>query len=104
MLDNLRPAGPINVKAPVKPGVEFDGTEGEAVTHGYNKEPENFDEFLIDAGFDPQTIDVIPPIRTSRWQRYDGEWLTATSGGVTQTLQAHTYRDELRALPRRLME
>jgi hypothetical protein len=77
MLDNLRPAEPVNVKAPVKPGVEFDGTEGEAVTHGYNKEPENFDEFLIDAGFDPQTVDVIPPIRTSRWQRYDGEWLTA---------------------------
>jgi hypothetical protein len=40
-------------------------------------EPQNFDEFLIDAGFDPAGIEVIPPMRTSRWQRYDGEWLTS---------------------------
>jgi hypothetical protein len=67
----------VSVKNDVRPGVEFDGTDGEAVTPGYTTEPANFDEFLIDAGFDPATIEVIGDARTSRWQRYDGEWLTS---------------------------
>lgn len=80
MLDNLRPAEKIQSKSKYKPGIEFDGSEGTAVTPGYDSEPENFDEFLIDAGLDPDSIDVIPPVRTSRWQQQkDGElvWLTS---------------------------
>ena len=77
MLENLEPAKPVKQSKEVKPSLEFDGTEGEAVTPGYTAEPENFDEFLRDAGMDPTEIDVIPPVRTSRWQRWDGEWLTS---------------------------
>ena len=77
MLDNLEPAKKVQQSAQVNPVVEFDGVEGSAVTHGYTAEPENFDEFLRDAGMDPRDIDVIPPVRTSRWQRWDGEWLTS---------------------------
>lgn len=77
MLENLEPAKPVRTKSDVRPGVEFDGTDGEAVTPGYTTEPANFDEFLIEAGFDPATIEVIGDARTSRWQRYDGEWLTS---------------------------
>lgn len=80
MLENLTPAPQIQAKSKYKPGIEFDGSEGTAVTPGYDSEPENFDEFLIDAGLDPDTIDVIPPVRTSRWQQQkDGElvWLTS---------------------------
>ena len=80
MLDNLKPAEKIQSKSKYKPGIEFDGSEGTAVTPGYDSEPENFDEFLIDAGLDPDSIDVIPPVRTSRWQQQkDGElvWLTS---------------------------
>ena len=77
MLENLEPAKPVRTKSDVRPGVEFDGTDGTAVTPGYTTEPANFDEFLIEAGFDPASIEVIPPMRTSRWQRYDGEWLTS---------------------------
>jgi hypothetical protein len=77
MLDNLEPAQRVDAKVKFRPGVEFDGTQGEATTPGYLSEPESFDEFLIDAGFDPAGIEVIPPMRTSRWQRYDGEWLTS---------------------------
>jgi hypothetical protein len=77
MLNNLEPAQRVDAKVKFRPGVEFDGTEGEATTPGYLSEPQNFDEFLIDAGFDPAGIEVIPPMRTSRWQRYDGEWLTS---------------------------
>lgn len=80
MLDNLKPADKIQSKSKYKPGIEFDGSDGVAVTPGYDSEPENFDEFLIDAGLDPDSIDVIPPVRTSRWQQQkDGElvWLTS---------------------------
>lgn len=80
MLENLTPAPQAHSSKPVRPGIQFDGTTGEATTPGYDHEPENFDEFLIDAGLDPSTIEVIPPVRTSRWQQQkDGElvWLTS---------------------------
>lgn len=77
MLENLEPAQPVKQEKQVRPSLEFDGVEGEAVTPGYAVAPENFDEFLADAGLDPKEIDVIPPVRTSRWQRWDGEWLTS---------------------------
>lgn len=79
-LENLEPAAKVQAPRNVRPGVDFDGTEGTAVTPGYASEPENFDEFLRDAGLDPATVDVIPPIRTSRWQQQQaGElvWLTS---------------------------
>ena len=80
MLENLKPAEKITSPPKNRPGVEFDGAEGQAITPGYESEPENFDEFLRDAGLDPAGIDVIPPVRTSRWQQQkDGElvWLTS---------------------------
>jgi len=77
LLENIQPAKSIRVKHEVRPSVEFDGNTGEATTPGYEAEPENFDEFLLDAGLDPTDIEVIPPVRTSRWQRYDGDWLTS---------------------------
>lgn len=80
MLENLTPAPQIQSRAKYKPGIEFDGNEGTAVTPGYDNEPENFDAFLIDAGLDPEGIEVIPPVKTSRWQQQkDGElvWLTS---------------------------
>jgi hypothetical protein len=80
MLENLDAAKPIKHGSVPTPVVEFDGTEGEAVTPGYSGEKDNFDEFLLDAGIDPTGIEVIPPVRTSRWQQQkDGEliWLTS---------------------------
>lgn len=75
-LNNLKPAPKITAPANFRPGVEFDGTEGTATTPGFSTEP-NFDEFLTDAGFDPAEIEIVGIPRTSRWQRYDGEWLTS---------------------------
>ena len=78
MLENLEPAKKIEAPKNFRPSVEFDGTEGTATTPGYKEEPENFDDFLLDAGLDPRSVEVIPPIRTSKWQqREDGEWLTS---------------------------
>jgi hypothetical protein len=77
-LENLRPAPQVKAPPTFRPGVEFDGSQGTAVTPGYENEPANFDEFLLSAGLDPEGIEVIPPIRTSRWQqREDGPWLTS---------------------------
>lgn len=78
MLDNLEPAKKVTAPSNFRPGVEFDGTEGTATTPGYKTEPENFDDFLRSVDLDPDEIDVIPPIRTSRWQqREGGDWLTS---------------------------
>ena len=80
MLENLTPATPVPSHPSVKVGVEFDGQEGWGQTPGLTTEPESFDEFLQDAGIDPTDIEVIPPVRTSRWQQQkDGElvWLTS---------------------------
>lgn len=80
MLENLKPADKLQAPNDVRVGVEFDGSTGVAQTPGLTTEPESFDEFLRDAGIDPSDIEVIPPVRTSRWQQQkDGElvWLTS---------------------------
>jgi len=80
MLENLEPAKPVRTKSDVRPGIEFDGATGigAATTPGYLGEQTNFDDYLREAGFNPDEIEVTSDsIRTSRWQRYDGEWLTS---------------------------
>ena len=76
MLENLKPANKVTAPANFKPGIEFDGSEGVATTPGYAEAPD-FNEFLRDAGFDPDEIEIVGNPRTSRWQRYDGDWLTS---------------------------
>ena len=78
MLENIEPAPKIDAPKNFRPSVEFDGIEGTATTPGYTEEPENFDDFLRDAGLDPEQVEIVPPVRTSKWQqREDGEWLTS---------------------------
>lgn len=77
MLENLKPAPKVVVPADLKPGVEFDGTTGIATTEGLTNQP-NFDDFLRERGYDPAEYEVVGnTVRTSQWQRYDGEWLTS---------------------------
>jgi hypothetical protein len=76
MLENLEPAPKIQANPNFRPGVEFDGFEGEAVTPGYSDKPD-FNAFLEDAGFDPEQVEIVGTPRTSRWQKYDGDWLTS---------------------------
>lgn len=75
MLENLRPAPKVQLPPNIKVGIEFDGTEGVAQTPGMDAP--NFDQFLLEAGFDPSEIEIIGTPRTSRWQKYDGDWLTS---------------------------
>ena len=81
MLEDLQPA--VKVEAPQgwRPAIEFDGTNGEATTPGLEDKP-NFDEFLADAGFDINEIEIVGTPRTSRWQvaspwPAEPRWLTS---------------------------
>lgn len=76
MLENLEPAPKPEPRPFGNPAVEFDGTEGVAVTPGLASEAD-FGEFLKEAGFDPDLYEVVGTPRTSRWQKYDGDWLTS---------------------------
>jgi hypothetical protein len=76
LLENLEPAAKVTAPMNFRPGIEFDGQEGIATTPGYTDQP-NFEQFLLEAGFDPNEIEIVGTPRTSRWQKYDGEWLTA---------------------------
>jgi hypothetical protein len=81
VLEDLQPA--VKVEAPQgwRPAIEFDGTNGEATTPGLENKP-NFDEFLADAGFDINEIEIVGTPRTSRWQvaspwPAEPRWLTS---------------------------
>ena len=78
MLDNLQPAPKPEPTPFGRPAVEFDGNEGTATTNGLPTGAD-FKDFLVEAGYDPEQYEVIGNPRTSRWQRYDGEWLTSYS-------------------------
>lgn len=75
MLENLQPAVKVELPPNVRVGIEFDGTEGVAQTPALDAP--DFDTFLLDAGFNPDEIEIVGTPRTSRWQKYDGDWLTS---------------------------
>jgi hypothetical protein len=76
MLDDLEPAKKIPAPKDFRPSLEFDGNEGTATTEGLPEAP-NFDEFLAERGYSPDEYEIVGTPRTSQWQRWDGEWLTA---------------------------
>jgi hypothetical protein len=76
MLENLQTAAKPEPQPFGRPAIEFNGDEGFATTPGL-PEGKDFKDFLIDAGYNPDEITVVGNPRTSRWQRYDGEWLTS---------------------------
>lgn len=76
MLENLEPAKKITAPKEFRPGLEFDGNEGTATTEGLPEAP-NFDEFLAERGYSPDEYEIVGTPRTSQWQRWDGQWLTA---------------------------
>lgn len=76
LLENLQPTPRIESPTGWKPAVEFDGIQGEATTPGL-ADGADFTDFLIEAGYSPDKYEVVGNPRTSRWQRYDGDWLTS---------------------------
>jgi hypothetical protein len=76
MLEELEPARKVHAPKDFRPGLEFDGNEGTATTEGLPEAP-NFDEFLEERGYSPAEYEIVGTPRTSQWQRWDGQWLTA---------------------------
>jgi hypothetical protein len=76
MLEDLTPTPKVEPSPFGAASIEFDGEQGIATTPGYLDKPD-FTKFLEEAGFDPEEYEIVGRPRTSRWQRYDGEWLTA---------------------------
>lgn len=76
LLENLGPAPKVETPIGWKPAVEFNGLEGEAITPGL-ADGVDFTEFLEQAGYSAEKYEVVGNPRTSRWQRYDGDWLTS---------------------------
>jgi len=62
-----------------QPRTEFDGVRGYLQTAPLESPPEqaDWDDLLRQFGYDPATVRIVGNVRTSRWQRYDGEWLQA---------------------------
>jgi hypothetical protein len=78
LLESLEPAKKITAPQGWRPALEVDGESGWAITPGFaDGEKPNFDQFLIDAGFDPAEIEIVGTPRTSRWQVYDESWRTS---------------------------
>lgn len=76
MLEGLKPAPKVEYPIGWKPAVEFDGSEGVAITPGL-ADGADFTEFLIEAGYSPDKYEVVGTPRTSRWQVYDETWRTS---------------------------
>jgi hypothetical protein len=74
MLENLNPASRVEAPSEFRAALEFDGEQGTATLPVGTS---NFQEFLIEQGFDPAEFEIVGAPRTSRWQKYDGDWLTS---------------------------
>lgn len=78
MLENLNPAQKIEAPKDFRPALEFDGESGWAVTPAIPEgQVPDFEQFLLEQGFDPELYEVVGNPRTSRWQKYDESWLTS---------------------------
>jgi hypothetical protein len=78
MLENLNPASKIEAPKDFRPALEFDGENGFAITPAIpDGQVPDFEQFLLEQGFDPDLYEVVGNPRTSRWQKYDESWLTS---------------------------
>jgi hypothetical protein len=83
MLDDLQPTTKIKPPSGFEPALEFDGSVGEATLPALSDdEKPDFEQFLIEAGFDPEQYEIVGVPRTSRWQvarpfPLDPQWLTS---------------------------
>lgn len=72
-----KPAGQRNPSG-WEAGTEWDGESG-VITTGpiAGREITDFDAILEDFGYDPAKVEIVGGVRHSRWQTYDGDWLTS---------------------------
>lgn len=106
--DLATPAGGDKNPKDWAPRAEWDGIDGEITSKGYLGQP-HFDDLLKEHGHDPEKVEVVGNVRTSRWQRYDKEWLTSYRFHIRQRREAidlpSLYNEvrKTRIRPRKLM-
>jgi hypothetical protein len=67
-----------NIPTGWEPRSEWSGEEGIIISKPQtNAALTNFDEILIDFGYDPAKVEIVGNVRHSKWQGFDGEWKTA---------------------------
>ncbi len=74
MLENLNPHVSPQIPSEFRAALEFDGTQGTATLPAGSSD---WESFLVEQGFDPEQYEIVGAPRTSRWQKYDGDWLTS---------------------------
>jgi hypothetical protein len=74
MLENLNPAPKVEAPSDFRAALEFDGETGTAtLPPGRN----DWEQFLIEQGFDPSQYEIVGTPRVSKWMTYHGDWLSS---------------------------
>jgi predicted phosphodiesterase len=79
-----------------EPGYEWNGSTGTLNTGPLPEEPRTWDDFIRDAGLNPDDVEVIEPVQVRGWDMPKGEIDPATGKRVTAIVRAHYYRLNLR--------
>lgn len=87
-----------------KPGVHWDGNEGEIVSNPTSQPTPHFEDILLMWGYDPKLYEIIEPVKVSTWdsQTAEGtERLWSYRAGVrrkTEAANAISYKDLVREI------
>lgn len=76
------PGNPRRPEHPTGREFEWDGTAGWLRTEPLKERPKTWDEFILDAGLDPEDVEVLEPVQVRGWD-------AATTEGL---VRAHYYR------------
>lgn len=79
-----------------EPGFEWDGSNGVISTGPLEERPKTWDEFIRDAGLDPEEVIVLEPVQVRGWDMPKGEIDPETGRKFTSVLRAHYYRLNVR--------
>jgi hypothetical protein len=70
-----------------EPGYVWTGTTGTITTPGLTNQPRTWDEFLLDAGLNPETVEVVEPVTVRGWDATQ-----RTTDGANVTVRLHGYK------------
>lgn len=70
---------------------EWDGSRGYIQTGALDERPRTWDEFIRDAGLDPDEVEVLEPVQVRGW-----DMPRRNDDGTTGTIRAHYYRLNVR--------
>lgn len=74
----------------------WDGSNGWLETEPLAERPRTWDEFIRDAGLDPEDVEVVEPVQVRGWDMPAGSIDPDTGKRITNVVRAHYYRLTLR--------